>query len=272
MDKAVRIAVCGAAGRMGGHVIRVLAETPGVRLTAALERPGHPLLGEDAGYTAGLGSLGVRFEPDLAAALARGVDAAIDFTSPAATLANAEICGKARVSLVAGTTGLSAEQRAEFARCAAATPMVHAPNMSLGVNLLFKLAEMAARVLGPSYDAEIVELHHNRKKDAPSGTALRLAEAVASGQGKPLAGRVVTGREGMVGERKPDEVGVLAVRAGDIVGDHILYLAGPGERLELCHRAHTRENFARGAVRAALWVPGKAPGLYDMMDVLGLKG
>jgi len=268
----IRAVVCGAAGRMGCALIRIIHQTGGMTLTGALERPDSPLLGEDAGLPAGLGPLGVVIEGDPAAALAHGADVLIDFTAPDPTIEHLKLCARAKVAAVVGTTGLSSAEKKVLAEKAHAIPVVFSPNFSLGVNVLFKLAELAARTLGPAYDAEIVEAHHNRKKDAPSGTALRLAEAVAGATSRDLGKVAVYGRQGMVGERRPDEIGIQSVRAGDIVGDHTLILAGPNERLELVHRAHSRENFAQGAVKAAQWVAGRKPGLYDMGDVLGLKG
>ncbi len=267
----IRAVVCGAAGRMGCAIIRVIHQTEGIALAGALERPDSSLLGQDAGMICGVEKLGVVLTSDLAALLAHDADVLIDFTNPEATMEHMKLCARAKLAAVVGTTGLSPADRETLAKHARSAPVAFSPNFSLGVNVLFALAEMAARTLGRDYDAEIVETHHNRKKDAPSGTALRLAESVAKATGRELAQQAVYERHGMIGERRPGEIGIQTVRAGDIVGEHTLILAGPGERLELIHRAHSRENFARGAVKAALWIKDKKPGLYDMGDVLGLK-
>jgi 4-hydroxy-tetrahydrodipicolinate reductase len=261
MKKTTRIAVPGACGRMGQMVIAAIAETPGVALAAAVERAGHARLGEEA-------APGIRIGDDLAGALAVA-DVYIDFTGPAATVRAAEIATERGVPAVIGTTGLSEAEQAVVRRAATRVPVVQAPNFSLGVNLLLGLVEQAARSL-PDYDLEIVELHHGQKRDAPSGTALALGEAGALGRGVAFADTRRTAREGDVGARPRGEIGVLAVRGGDVVGEHTVYLFGAGERIELSHRATSRAVFARGAVRAAAWVVGKAPGLYSMKDVLGL--
>ncbi|UCG38259.1 MAG: 4-hydroxy-tetrahydrodipicolinate reductase [bacterium] len=266
----IRAAVAGACGRMGTAIIQAMETTQGIRLAGALEREGHPCLGQDAGLRASVGEKGVTVTADLDS-IPSNVQVLIDFTSPEGTLRNLEYCAGRGLAAVIGTTGLSEEQKEALVMFASRTPTVFSPNMSVGVNLLFKLAARAAAVLGDAYDAEIVETHHRMKKDAPSGTALRLAEAVAQARGRDLAGSAVYSRHGMIGERSRGEIGIQTLRGGDIVGEHTLLLAGPGERLELTHRAHSRDNFARGAVRAALWVTGKEPGLYGMDDVLGLK-
>ncbi len=264
----IKAAVSGACGRMGATIIQVLQSTPGIELAWALERPGHP----------GVGACPPGLDPGRSVSVAPGIesipqdmDVLIDFTSPESTLLNVERCADLGIAAVVGTTGLNAEQKEALHMFAQRTPTVFAPNMSLGVNLLFQLAAQAASVLGDSYDVEIVETHHRMKKDAPSGTALRLAEVIAQALGRNLDDQAVFCRHGMIGERKSGEIGIQTLRGGDIVGEHTLLLAGPGERIELTHRAHSRENFARGAVRAALWVAGKDPGLYSMADVLGIK-
>jgi 4-hydroxy-tetrahydrodipicolinate reductase len=264
----LRIAVHGAAGRMGCALVRAIAEDPTLELVAAIDRPGSDVLGRDAGEVAGTGVLGVRVSADREALA--GAQVVIDFSRPAATRAIAERCGRDGIAMVIGTTGLDAAAEEAIGALASRAPVVVAPNMSVGVTVLFHLAAEAARLLGPAFDAEIVEMHHRRKVDAPSGTALRLAEQVAAAKG--LGARAfVHGRSGEVGARRDAEIGIVALRGGDVVGEHTLVLAGSGERLELTHRAHDRSLFARGALRAARWVAdGRAPGRYDMTHVLGI--
>ncbi len=263
----IKAGVAGAGGRMGRAIIDAIGLNEGIELTAALEHPESPLLGEEANRP-GLPSVKITAGPE---SLPSDVDVLIDFTTPEGSLANLETCAERSVPAVIGTTGLSEEQKEALHMFALRTPTVFSPNMSVGVNILFKLAALAATALGDDYDAEIFEAHHRMKKDAPSGTALRLAEAVASAMGRDLAKNAVFARHGMIGERSSHEIGIQTIRAGDIVGEHTLLLAGPGERIELTHRAHSRDNFAMGAVRAALWVVDRDPGLYTMADVLGLK-
>lgn len=247
--------------------MNAVAATDGVELSGALEHPGHPRLGQKIDLT-GVPPVAITSG---VASVSAGTDVLIDFTNPEASLNNLEACAELGICAVIGTTGLGEEQKEALRMFALRTPTVYSPNMSVGVNLLFKLAATAASALGDAYDAEIVEVHHRMKKDAPSGTALGLAEAVAGALGRDLAEKAIYARHGMIGERSADEIGIQTVRAGDIVGEHTLLLAGPGERLELTHRAHSRDNFALGAVRAALWIVGKEPGLYSMADVLELK-
>ncbi|MCA1978702.1 MAG: 4-hydroxy-tetrahydrodipicolinate reductase, partial [Thiobacillus sp.] len=228
-----------------------------------------PLLGQDALAALG-GASGVRVTDQASAALA-GAQALIDFTRPEATFGYLETCVAAQVPLVIGTTGFDEAGKARIADAARSIPVVFAPNMSVGVNLLMKLAELAAQVLADGYDIEIVEAHHRHKVDAPSGTALGLGQAVARATGRDLASCAVYGREGVTGERDPKTIGFATVRGGDIVGDHTLLFAGIGERVELTHKASSRATFAQGALRAAKWLQGKQPGLYDMRDVLNLK-
>jgi 4-hydroxy-tetrahydrodipicolinate reductase len=253
---------------MGRAIIQVIASEPGVALAGAFAAPNDRDLGRDAGELAGAATLGVQVSvlPD-----AIDADVVIDFSTPDALAALAPRCGASRVPLVSGTTGLTASHRAALDALAKNVAVVHAPNMSVGVNVLFHLAELATRLLGPSFDAEIVEMHHRHKVDAPSGTAVRLAEHVAAARGLDAAKAVVHGRSGQVGPRKDDEVGVMTLRGGSVVGEHTLVLAGPGERVELVHRAEDRSIFARGAVRAARWVVGRPAGRYDMADVLGIS-
>jgi len=266
----MKTVVAGACGRMGTAIIRVLESTEGLELAGALESEDHPRLGQDAGAVSSIGEKGIPVVSDHASLPSR-FDVLIDFTNPEATLRNLEFCADRGTPAVVGTTGLTEEQKEALFMFADRAPTVFSPNMSVGVNLLFKLAASTASVLGNAYDVEIVETHHRMKRDAPSGTAIRLAQAVADALGRDLSDSAVYARHGMIGERTESEIGIQTVRAGDIVGEHTLLFAGPGERIELTHRAHSRDNFARGAVRAALWVIGKEPGLYSMADVLELK-
>ncbi|HKK00633.1 MAG TPA: 4-hydroxy-tetrahydrodipicolinate reductase [Desulfuromonadales bacterium] len=266
----IKVAVTGAAGRMGGRIITAICEAEGTVLAGAVERPGHPQVGQDAGSLAGVGPLGVAISDSLEAAL-KDADVLIDFTFPEVTLANLGVCARLGKQLVIGSTGFTPEQRAKVAEGAAKIPVVLAPNMSVGVNACFKLLKEAAQILGPGFDVEIVELHHNKKKDAPSGTAVRMGEVVADALGRDYNQVANYHREGMCGERTKEEIGMQTVRGGDIVGEHTVYFIGMGERIEITHRAMSRDMFARGAVRAAGWLAGKPAGLYDMQDVLGLK-
>ncbi len=266
----VRVAVPGAAGKMGRMILKVLSETPTVQLVAAIERPGSALLGEDAGIVAGLGPLGVPIRSELDEALTNA-NVIIDFTAPAATAWTVSRAAEHEVGMVIGTTGLGEAEKRAIWHAAERIPIVLSANMSLGVNVLFGLISQAARALGNDYDVEIVELHHRQKKDAPSGTALAMASLVAEALERDLGKVARYGREGQVGARSGDEIGVHAVRGGDIVGEHTAYFCGLGERLEITHRASSRETFARGAVRAAEWLRDRDPGLYDMQDVLGLR-
>ena len=265
-----RIAISGAAGRMGRSLIEAVHNTGGLDLTVALERPDSTLLGSDAGELTGLGRLGVTLAADLAA-VSDEFDVLIDFTRPEPTLANLAICRAAGCRMVIGTTGFSEEQKLEIAAAADDIGVVFAPNMSIGVNLCLKLLDVAARVLGDEVDIEIVEAHHRHKVDAPSGTALRMGEVVAAALGRDLAGCAVYGREGNTGERDRRTIGFETIRAGDIVGDHTVLFAGTGERVEITHKASSRMTFASGAVRAAGWLMTHQTGLFDMQDVLGLK-
>lgn len=262
--------VAGAAGRMGREIVGAVAAHPQAGLAGGFEPPGHPELGRDLGLLAGIGELGLKLSGGLAEA-GEGARVVIDFTTPESSLANARQAGRMGLATVIGTTGLSPDQTGELARLAETSPILFAPNMSMGVNLLLNLVREAARTLGPDYDLEIVEAHHKMKVDAPSGTALALAKAGAEGRELDLDRVKVCAREGQVGSRQENQIGIQAVRGGDIVGEHTVYLAGPGERLELIHRCHSRSTFAQGAVRAALWVADREPGLFDMQDVLGLK-
>ncbi|WP_037008391.1 4-hydroxy-tetrahydrodipicolinate reductase [Pseudomonas sp. RL] len=266
----MRIAVMGAAGRMGKNLIEAVRQAEGAELAAAIDRPDSSLIGADAGELVGLGRLGVTLSGDLAAAV-DSFDVLIDFTHPSVTLKNLEICRQAGKAMVIGTTGFSVEERQRLAEAGKQIPIVFAANFSVGVNLCLKLLDTAARVLGDDVDIEIIEAHHRHKVDAPSGTALRMGEVVAEALGRDLRKVAVYGREGQTGARARETIGFATVRAGDVVGDHTVLFAADGERVEITHKASSRMTFAKGAVRSALWLQGRAPALYDMQDVLGLR-
>ncbi|HUL29750.1 MAG TPA: 4-hydroxy-tetrahydrodipicolinate reductase [Thermodesulfobacteriota bacterium] len=266
--KEIKAIVVGAAGKMGSRIIHMIKETPSMILHRAIERSDHPLIGKDIGEIIGLGALGVPLEGGLKG---KGGDVIINFTSPQASLESLEFAREAGPAVVIGTTGLSPEQMGKVKELSKSVRCVFSPNMSVGMNVMFRVVQEVARVLGPDYDVEIVEAHHRLKKDSPSGTAVRLGELIAKAVGRDFSKVGVYGRKGLVGERTREEIGMQVIRAGDIVGDHTVLFGGIGERLEIIHRAHSRDNFARGAVRAALWVVGQPNGLYDMQDVLGLR-
>jgi len=265
-----RIAVTGAAGRMGKHIIEAIQMLDGVELGAAIERVGSTLVGADAGELAGVGALGVKISNSLEA-VADNFDVLIDFTLPEVTEANVSFCRGAGKKMVIGTTGLSDAQKSQLYDAASDIAIVFAPNMSVGVNLTLKLLQLAAQVLGDDVDIEVIEAHHRHKIDAPSGTALAMGEVVAETLGRNLKECAVYGREGRTGERDPKTIGFETIRAGDIVGEHTVMFAGIGERIEITHKASSRMTFAKGAVRAAAWLAAKDAGLYDMQDVLSLK-
>jgi 4-hydroxy-tetrahydrodipicolinate reductase len=254
---------------MGSRIVALARETPGVRVVATLEAPGHPALGRDAGEQAGVGTLGVALGADAAAALTRD-RVLVEFSVPEATLEHLRLVAAAGARAVIGTTGFSAAQKDEIGALAGKTPIMMAPNMSVAVTLAFRILPLMARALGDDYDVEITEIHHRFKKDAPSGTALRMAEVVAEALGRDLGKVGVYGRQGLPGERTRQEIAVMSLRSGDVVGEHTVAFGALGERLELTHRAHTRDTFGRGALRAARWIRQQPPGLYDMADVLGL--
>ena len=266
-----RIAITGAAGRMGRSLIKACQQAEGLEVSVALEHPECSLIGSDAGELAGIGELGVPLGTDLSAVI-DNFDALIDFTRPEVTLANLEVCRKAGRRMVIGTTGFSDAQRAWITAAAEDSAIVFAPNMSVGVNLCLKLLDLAARVLGDEFDIEVIEAHHRHKVDAPSGTALRMGEVVAEALGRDLKICAVYGREGHTGGRDSKTIGFETIRAGDIVGDHTVLFAGTGERVEITHKASSRMTFANGAARAAAWLMAHETGLFDMQDVLGLKG
>jgi 4-hydroxy-tetrahydrodipicolinate reductase len=274
MSQAMRapLIVLGAGGRMGRRIVALAEAGTDARVVAAIEIPGSHLIGKDAGEIAGAAKLDVPIVADFPAAVAnapRGA-VAIDFTAPEAAVQHAREAASTATPIVVGTTGLTAEQKAELHSLSTRTPLLLSANMSVGVNVLLALVGDAVRRLGPGFDIEIVELHHNRKKDAPSGTALALAEAAAAGAGLDPGTAFKLSREGLVGERAAGEIGIVALRGGDNVGEHTVMLIGSGERVELSHRASSRDCLAIGAVRAGAWLFGKPPGLYSMQDVLGL--
>ena len=266
----VKAIVTGVAGRMGGRIVHMMEAAAGIRLVGAVESPGHAAVGKDVGEVVGLPAKGVTVVDSLAQVLPEG-EVVIEFTHPEPSLAHLREVADANKAMVLGTTGFSPPQIAEIHALASRAHLVFAPNMSVGVNLMFKVVADIARVLGDGYDVEIVEAHHRLKKDAPSGTAIKLGQVIAHALGRELEKTGVYARHGIIGARTDKEIGIQTVRAGDIVGEHTVLFGGMGERLEIIHRAHSRDNFARGAVRAAAWIVAQPPGLYDMQDVLGLK-
>jgi 4-hydroxy-tetrahydrodipicolinate reductase len=265
----MKIAVLGAAGRMGQALARTVANTEGCVLAGGVEAKGSAAIGRDLGEVAGLPALGIAITDDPLPVFA-SVDGVLDFTSPKATVGFATLSAQARIVHVIGTTGLSADDQAKIEAAARHTAIVKAGNMSLGVNLLVALTNKVARTLGPDFDIEIMELHHRHKRDAPSGTALMLGEAAASGRGISLQDHSVRSRDGDVGPRREGDIGFATLRGGNVVGEHRVIFAGDVERIELVHIANDRGIFAKGAIRAALWARGQGPGLYSMADVLGL--
>lgn len=265
-----RIAVVGAAGRMGRMFIEAIAADARCQLAAAIERPGSSLLGVDAGELVGVGKLDVALSSDLAAVVDQ-FDTVINFTNPELTMSNVELCRQHDKGIVIGTTGLSDEQKQAMAEAAEDIPVVFASNMSVGVNLVFKLLETAAKILDQDADIEIIEAHHRNKVDAPSGTALSMGEIVADAVGRDLQQCAVYGREGVTGVRDHEAIGFATVRAGDVIGDHTVLFACEGERVEITHKASSRVIYARGALRAVRFLSDKKSGLFDMQDVLGLN-
>ncbi|WP_415885992.1 4-hydroxy-tetrahydrodipicolinate reductase [Neptuniibacter sp. QD37_6] len=267
----IKVAVTGAAGRMGKANIEALKMAEGIELGAAIVEPDSSLIGADAGEVAGVGKLGVKIVGSLHEAVA-DFDVLIDFTAPEVTLENVRFCTTHGKQVVIGTTGLTDEQKEVLEKAAESVAIVFAPNMSVGVNLCFKLLEIAAKALGnDDYDIEVIEAHHRHKVDSPSGTALRMGEVVADALGRDLKECAVYGREGQVGARPRGEIGFETIRAGDVVGDHTVLFGTEGERIEITHKASNRLTFAKGAVRACKWLAAKENGLYDMQDILGLK-
>lgn len=266
----IKIAVTGCGGRMGREVGQEVISTDGMELAGGTEMPGHPAIGADLFTLMGIGTGGPPVKGDLKEIIGE-VDAVIDFTSPEASMKHFDIAADVGKAIIIGTTGLSAEQVEYIRKKSGKARCVLAPNMSVGVNLMFKLVAEAVKAVGNDYDMEIIEIHHNLKKDSPSGTAVRLSEICAEGTGRDVSKVGVYGRKGFTGERKKEEIAIMSLRAGDVVGEHTVIFGGPGERLEITHKAGSRKNFAIGAVRAAQWVVGQKPGVYDMQDVLGLK-
>ncbi len=265
----IKVIVSGAAGRMGRRIVGAVRDTHGVELGGAIEAAGHPDVGKDAGLLAGVGQLGIKIDSNLDALIASG-DVIIEFTNPQVSITHLEKAAAAGKAMVIGTTGFTDEQIERINESARKIPVVFSPNMSVGVNLTFKVLEIIAKTLGDDYDVELIEAHHHFKQDAPSGTALKMAQVVAKALGRDLDKVGVYGRHGIIGKRKPDEIGIHTVRGGDIVGTHTVLFAGTGESIELTHRAQSRDTFAKGAVRAAEFVVAAKAGLYDMCDVLGL--
>ncbi len=265
----IKVIVAGAAGRMGCRLVSLIKDSTALMLAGAIEGKDNPALGEDAGEIAGSGHAGIPITDDLSTLMERG-EVVIDFSAPEATLAHMHTAVKYRRAMVIGTTGFSASALEELKALAKQIPCVFSPNMSVGVNLLYKVVGEMAKTLGEDYDIEIIEAHHRLKKDAPSGTALRIAEVLARSVNRDLNHVGVYARKGLIGERTKGEIGIQTIRAGDIVGDHTVLFGGMGERIEVTHRASSRDTFARGALRAARWIVRQPPGLYDMMDVLSL--
>lgn len=265
----VRIAVTGSAGRMGKTLVTAIQETDGVELSAAIERPGLSVIGMDAGEVAGIGKAGVQIVAELSQVMDR-FDLLLDFTAVEATLSNLALCQRAGKQMVIGTTGFEDSQKELLRQSSDDIAIVFAPNMSVGINVTFKLLEIAASIFGDDVDIEVIELHHRHKVDAPSGTALRMGEVIAKVLGRDLNKVALFGREGITGPRKAGTIGFESIRAGDAVGEHTVLFAGEGERLEISHKAHSRMNFAKGALRAALWLKDVDSGLFDMQDVLGI--
>jgi 4-hydroxy-tetrahydrodipicolinate reductase len=269
-ETMVRVVVAGAAGRMGSRIVALAHEHEGIELAGAFEAAGHARVGEDAGEVAGVGPVGLAIEDDLRKVIGAG-DVIVDFTHPDGTLDNLRLAAEHGVSMVIGTTGFSSDTLSEARSLGGRIPCVLSFNMSLGVNLLLKVIGDIAGALGDDYDVEVVEAHHRLKKDAPSGTALLMARAASEALGRDFDRSAVFARHGMIGERGRREIGIQTLRAGDIVGEHTVLFGGLGERVEVTHRVSSRDTFARGALRASLWLSGRPAGLYDMQDVLGLR-
>lgn len=269
MSDAIRYAIAGSAGRMGRTLIEAVTQDAGAVLAAALEHEASPFLGKDAGEFVGA-PCGIQVESDIATALGKA-DVLIDFTRPEGSLRHLEACRNNGVHMVIGTTGFTAAGKQAIEAASREIPIVFAPNMAVGVNAVFKLLDVAARILSEGYDVEVIEAHHRHKVDAPSGTALRMGEVVAAALGRDLAECAVYGREGHTGERPATQIGFSTIRGGDVVGDHTVLFAGTGERIEITHRSASRMSYALGALRAARYIRGRKSGLYDMQDVLGLR-
>jgi 4-hydroxy-tetrahydrodipicolinate reductase len=266
----IKVTVCGAAGRMGSRIIALSKDYPEIKLVGAVESKDNSRLGDDAGVVAGIGELGIKIVDDIEKVI-DNTDIAVNFTNPEATIEHLKIVKKHKKSIVIGTTGFDNEQISLVQKASKEIPIVLSPNMSIGVNLLFKILKDVAKVLGDDYDVEIIEAHHRMKKDAPSGTAIKMAKVIAEALGRNFDEVAVYARKGIIGERTKKEIGIQTIRAGDIVGEHTVIFGGLGERIEITHKASSRDTFARGALKAVLWLYGKPAGLYDMGDVLGIK-
>jgi len=266
----VKAVVTGAAGRVGSKIISLIFATEGMKIVGAIEVSGHPMIGRDIGQNLGLHNTGVIVCDKLSDCIDRA-DVVIDFTNHESSLNNLKIACEKNRAIVIGSTGFTPDEMKEIRTLAEGTRCVLTPNMSVGMNVMFKLLEYCAEILKDDYDVEIVEAHHNLKKDAPSGTAMQMAKVLAEKLGRSMEKDLVYSRRGLIGERTKKEIGIQTVRAGDIIGDHTVIFGGVGERLELIHRAHSRDNFAKGAIRAAQWIVRQKNGLYDMQDVLGLR-
>lgn len=266
----IKVAVAGVTGRMGSRILSLLIDDIDCEVVGATEYKGHPSIGKDAGLAANIGDLRIPISGNMEEA-AKQADVIVDFTLPEATIEHARFASKSGKAMVIGTTGFSNDEKTALLSLTSEFPCILAPNMSIGVNVMFEVAKRLASLLGDEYDVEIVEAHHKHKVDAPSGTALKLAEVIAHSLGRDLdeVGRYE--RYGKIGERPEAEIGIQTLRGGDVVGEHTAFFFGHGERIELTHRATNRDNFARGAIRAVKWIAGKSPGLYDMNDVLGIK-
>jgi 4-hydroxy-tetrahydrodipicolinate reductase len=266
----IKIAVAGASGRMGGRIATLSKDYKDLKLIGAFERKGHKDIGRDVGTVIGIGDIGVPLADDLGSII-EGIDVVISFTTVEASLEHLKIAASKGKAIVIGTTGFSKDDLKTVAKLTKKIPCVMASNMSMGVNLLLKVLQDVAKVLGDAYDVEIIEAHHRMKKDAPSGTAIKMAQVIAAALNRKFDDVAVYARKGIIGERTTKEIGIQTVRAGDIVGEHTIIFGGLGERIEIVHKASSRDTFARGALRAAMWVHKKPAGLYDMQDVLGLK-
>ncbi len=267
----IKAIVAGCAGRMGSRIINLIHQTDDITLAAGFEKSDHPAVGQDVGEAIGIGKLGIQVASNLEDVIDEG-NVIIDFTYHVASINHLRIAGEYAKPIVIGTTGFTREEMEEIKELSKKVPCVLTPNMSVGINLMFKMVQEIAHVLGEDFDVEIVEAHHRFKKDSPSGTALKLGQILAKSLNRNLDDVAVYGRKGMIGERKDQEIGIQAIRAGDIVGEHTVLFGGIGERIEFTHRAHSRDCFAKGALRAAKWIPYQKNGLYDMQDVLGLRG
>ena len=266
----IKTIIAGAGGRMGGRIVQLINETQDMTVVGAFEKPGHPSVGKDLGEWLGLGNKGLPIVSDLKQVIDQG-EVIIDFTFHSASLENLRTAAARKKPMVIGSTGFTSGEMEEIKTLCQSVPCLLAPNMSVGVNVLFKVVGDVAKALGEGFDIEILEVHHNLKKDAPSGTAMKLAQVLAQARSQDLDKVAVYERKGIIGERKPEEIGIQTFRAGDIIGEHTVLFGGLGERIEIIHRAHSRDTFVRGALRAARWIIGQKNGLYDMHDVLGLK-